>query len=301
MTNQEYIKLSLEFNLFYLRILAEHAVLFVTALPEMNQDLKDEGKQIYQSFVEHLKKGLQLSYEIVEIKDCAVTKYTLDAEKKTIMLTGFPINTEITEAELNFTSYTRLNPISNLEQEVDMFNQRSIELTKNIIRYKSKLINLLSKCKLYMHVYLLMIDHNRREAITFNDILNKLLNKNNPIDTIKEAMDEELFWNDIMGEHAMFIRGMLDPSEKLLFNIANETAMKYEKLNQSLKSVNMFNDFTSKSISLTKSIQKFKTDSVEGILGCQILSVIPPILADHVLREANHYLNNLEQFKNLNR
>ena len=38
----------------------------------------------------------------------------------------------------------------------------------------------------------------------------------------------------------------------------------------------------------------FKTAGVQGITGCKIRSVILPLLSDHVLREANHYIRLLE-------
>ena len=37
-------------------------------------------------------------------------------------------------------------------------------------------------------------------------------------------------------------------------------------------------------------IREFKTAGTEGITDCKIRSIILPLLADHVLREANHYL-----------
>ncbi|MGI6094128.1 MAG: DUF2935 domain-containing protein [Lachnospiraceae bacterium] len=37
-----------------------------------------------------------------------------------------------------------------------------------------------------------------------------------------------------------------------------------------------------------------KTAGTQGITGCNVRSVILPLLADHVLREANHYLWLLE-------
>lgn len=59
-----------------------------------------------------------------------------------------------------------------------------------------------------------------------------------------------------MMEHAEFIRGLLDPSEEELIDTAAGT---------------------------------------KGLIGCEIRSIILPLLADHVLREANHYLRLLEE------
>ena len=40
----------------------------------------------------------------------------------------------------------------------------------------------------------------------------------------------EEFWNQIMMEHALFIRGLLDPSEEELIRTANDFAIDYQKL-----------------------------------------------------------------------
>lgn len=47
---------------------------------------------------------------------------------------------------------------------------------------------------------------------------------------------------------------------------------------------------TEGSIAATKRLKDFKTAGTKGILDCKIQSIIVPLLADHVLREANHYL-----------
>lgn len=51
---------------------------------------------------------------------------------------------------------------------------------------------------------------------------------------------------------------------------------------------------TARSLQTTKQYQQFKTVGTKGITGCEIRSIILPLLADHVLREANHYLRILE-------
>lgn len=43
-------------------------------------------------------------------------------------------------------------------------------------------------------------------------------------------LEQEIFWDTIMGEHALFIRGLLDPSEEDLFNTANKFGKIFEEL-----------------------------------------------------------------------
>jgi len=58
-------------------------------------------------------------------------------------------------------------------------------------------------------------------------------------------------------------------------------------------------EVTEDSFNSTLEISKFKAAGTQGILECKIKSIIIPLLADHTLREANHYLRLLKIFKNL--
>ena len=57
----------------------------------------------------------------------------------------------------------------------------------------------------------------------------------------------------------------------------------------------MREELTRKTLETTEQYTDFKTAGTEGITGCNIRSVILPLLADHVLREANHYLRILKK------
>lgn len=99
-----------------------------------------------------------------------------------------------------------------------------------------------------------------------------------------------------MGEHAEFVDGLLDPSEKELKKAAREFIDKFKKLvEQCLKESE--EEIIKRSKDSTEKIKTYKTDATIGILNGDIKSIISPILADHVLREANHFLKILENIK----
>ena len=106
----------------------------------------------------------------------------------------------------------------------------------------------------------------------------------------------ELFWNQIMMEHALFIRGLLDPTENNLIVTADNFAKEYEKLLQEARNITdeTIKSVTDKTIEETKKYIEFKTAGTKGIKECEIKSIILPLLADHVLREANHYFRLLK-------
>lgn len=96
-----------------------------------------------------------------------------------------------------------------------------------------------------------------------------------------------------MMEHAMFIRGLLDPAETELFDTADEFSKEYSAL---LENCNLAHQQTMTNASLDETLRfrDFKTAGTQGITQCKIRSVILPLLADHVLREANHYIRLLQ-------
>ena len=88
----------------------------------------------------------------------------------------------------------------------------------------------------------------------------------------------------------MFIRGQLDPSEDELVKTSNSFAQEYAALLARARAANDSVMFRQESLNETLRFRDFKTAGVQGIEDCKIRSVILPLLADHVLREANHYI-----------
>ena len=108
--------------------------------------------------------------------------------------------------------------------------------------------------------------------------------------------EQELFWNNIMKEHAEFIRGLLDPSENKLIMTANNFANDYNNILK--KYLNNSTTLTNISLQETINFRDFKIAGEEEILNCQIKSIIIPLLADHVLREVNHFIRILRRYVN---
>ena len=168
------------------------------------------------------------------------------------------------------------------------------------------------RCCLFTANYPLLIQHILREAMLYRTVLLGL--RRNRKVSWKELYGKEDFWNQIMMEHALFIRGLLDPTEEKLIKTADQFAGEYRKLlemsgsedadpgnresrdpgcreNQEAGSQE---NLCRKSLEETLKYREFKTAGAEGILNCSIASIILPLLADHVLREANHYIRILK-------
>lgn len=106
------------------------------------------------------------------------------------------------------------------------------------------------------------------------------------------SIETHLFFARIMMEHALFIRGLLDPSEEVLVNTANDFAGDYKKLLALAEKPDVPDSHSLAELSLAETLKyrEFKTAGAQGILNNKIASIILPLLADHILREANHYI-----------
>lgn len=104
-----------------------------------------------------------------------------------------------------------------------------------------------------------------------------------------------------MAEHSKFIRGLLDPTENELINTANNFGNEFDKLTEeAIKAMDMtlpISQVTEDSLKATVKIKEFKQQGTKGLVECKIKSIIIPLLGDHTLREANHYLRLLKIFK----
>lgn len=119
---------------------------------------------------------------------------------------------------------------------------------------------------------------------------------NDRFTSCEEIFGTEEFWDQIMMEHALFIRGLLDPSEEELVMTAQSFAGDYAKLLELTKTQDAIatQELTGKTLEETLKYRDFKATGTQGILNREIASIILPLLADHVLREANHYIRILQ-------
>lgn len=294
----KYVTLSLETHLFFGRIMKEHALFLLAAFQEKEIGYRKKANWFREEFERLLKKVVWTANGMIgEDVLCSgevVTEFTEIAEQQTRKLTGIPIDIRITQAEERLQARIGHDRDCQLSQQVKMLNQRAIDLLNGLIEFKEKILREVDSCRLYTANYPLLIEHILREAKLYREILINL-EQNGCIST-QDMKEAERFWNQIMMEHAQFIRGLLDPTECELINTADAFAKDYCRLLEEAKKQDCrtMDNLTQKTLETTEQYRDFKAAGTKGITGCSIRSIILPLLADHVLREANHYLRILE-------
>ncbi|MDD6207708.1 MAG: DUF2935 domain-containing protein [Clostridiales bacterium] len=291
---EKYAVISLETHLFFARIMKEHALFLEAGFPCKDKMWIQKADWFRSQFEELLRKAVELSDGVVgrAILESGevVTQFTIPAEKRTKHLTGISIDSRIAMMELNLSSGCSPKITRSMLGKVAQLNEQGIRLLNGLITFKENILREVENCRLFTANYPLLIQHILREAKLYRSILMELSRNKNISEEIVRG--KERFWNQIMMEHALFIRGLLDPSEAQLIQTADSFAMDYEELLDTANTQDWetLKELAQKSLEETVKFREFKTSGTEGILECSIASIILPLLADHVLREANHYI-----------
>ncbi len=307
---QNYVTLSIETHLFFARIMKEHALFLETGFPCKGKNWLRQAEWFRSQFEElHLSvvrlANRRIGREILK-SDELVTAFTLPAEQRTSFLTGIPIDFRITKLEQRLTPFQNDNCSCNFDnspeliQSMRQINLRALRLLNGLITFKENILRAVRNRQLFTANYPLLIEHILREARMYRNLIEELnSNRCNCSDSTghfeldcSSLQQTGAFWNQIMMEHALFIRGLLDPCEEELIQTANDYACSYKKLLELAGAPDCVSipELCHRSLTETLAYRDFKAAGTKGILTGQTASIILPLLADHVLREANHYI-----------
>lgn len=299
--DQKYVVLSLELHLFFARIMKEHSIFLEAGFIPKDSKLAKEADNYKLQFEEILSDTIRLGNGIIreDVLDSGefFTDYTLSSEGKTQKLTGIAINQKLTLMELKLNCEKMKHINSETVKNIKKLNKKASKLVEGLIDLKMRILNGMLSCELFTANYPSLIKHILREAKLYQSYIVALENKEDIED--KDIKATELFWNEIMKEHVLFIRGLLDPSENKLIETADTFAKEYTNLIEKTKNMTdaTILDITNETLNETINIKDFKQAGVKGMDECTIQSIFLPLLADHVLREANHYIRLLEDYK----
>ncbi|MDQ0268657.1 DUF2935 domain-containing protein [Cytobacillus purgationiresistens] len=191
-------------------------------------------------------------------------------------------------------------------EQIRRFNSEVQQAATNIFAFKRKVLGLILACKLPgANNFPLLVDHTSREANYFRKRLIEL--NEGKLKPLPDAIiKENVFFLRIMADHAKFIGHLLDPSERKLIDIARNFSNDFDQLMYQAKdlesmkpqsqTVPLLDQFLDQNRVSVSSLRDFKKTARDLIEECKIKSIIHPLLADHVFREADRFLEIIDMF-----
>ncbi|WP_082731952.1 DUF2935 domain-containing protein [Sporosarcina sp. HYO08] len=189
---------------------------------------------------------------------------------------------------------------------IRQFNTQVYQAAVSIWAFKRTVLGLIVDCRIGGNNFPLLLDHISREAAYFANRL-KELNEGKMKPLADAIIKENVFFLKIMADHSKFIGHLLDPSERKLVDQAREFSHDFDQLLYQAQDLDhmrpytetkpMLGQFLDQNRVSVASLRDFKKTARDLIEACKIKSIIHPLLADHVYREADHFLHIIDAFE----
>lgn len=188
---------------------------------------------------------------------------------------------------------------------VDTLAGDALPVVLEFIQFKTLILDRIITCNLGGSNLPLLVDHIRREAIRFAINIIRL-RRGELMTPTEELIEDEVFWLRIMADHSKFILHLLDPSERKFIMQSQMFSDTFDRLRCHAEDFNSMLELTPRPIpSLLRftgdvleegvSIRNFKAAATQLLRECKVLSIIPPLLGDHVRREAERFILDIER------
>lgn len=277
MTREQYIKSTMELNVFFARIFKEHCV--TIAAGQRNGDMRvlqslDRYKVHFEMLLSSaLENGLNLiDPNLIEL-NCFITPYTYNCEQSTQTSCGISINHRISSLEMEKLS----KPAPIAAGRLPYTYERALRLNSDgeeIARGLNELlINILKEVKsgrMYSSVYPSVYECYILELERYQKAIDMLRTDQKFCNSDEGAVK-------IMQINAEHIRGTLDPAEMEEINKANYYAALFAE---------SVSDGEQKFIEINERFAKYVEDLTEKMLAKKLLTVMLPLTLDNILRQA---------------
>lgn len=286
----DYVSISLSLHLIFARFMKEHAFFLENSFMPKDKAFADEAAYHKKKFEKLLSDTITLSDgmlpQYILESGCILTKYTMQAEKRTEFLTEIPINSVITSAESELTACTKPKTTPGTIYHVKQLNQYSIRILNGFIQFNERILKQVLSCQMAISIYPTWLTHTIYEAKMYRSYMMNAETKY--YFEYGTASQTQINWNKIMTEHALFTAGLLDPTEQSFIqkNIALSDCF-IENTQRLKKSKSHLGELSQDTLSQFKELNE---SVLQGILNGTIKSMILPLLADHMLRATSFYL-----------
>lgn len=289
--------LSINLNLFFLRVMKEHCIFLEANFTPKDEDLAGQAGHMKKSYENLLTQATFLADGVVSPKAIKsgqfVTPYTSQAERMTCHFTGIPIDSSITVREKAIPLGDGGPLSSSIDARIKILNDDSRRLTARLRDFKKNLLSGVVNCKIFTANFPLELHHMLEEAEHYLKLLDSL-DQNVNVMQVRNLMEELVFWNQIMAEHNMFTAGKLDPTEESAIEKSRMDAEEFGRLasraKTAQKNLESAPEVIKESMAAAKNLQGFQTKALTEIMDCKIQSIIVPLVEDHYLRETSHFM-----------
>ncbi len=264
-----------------------------------NQDYIDRAIALGYRATDIINKTINLmdkdlASEVIN-NDVYITPYTKDLSLLTEKL--FDINLFISiDKDLKILKSSGKVNYDDVINKIDELNQESIILINDFKDFCSEIKTKLDNGELFSYSYPDFFNYMYDEIGVYGRDIERIISKK---DYTKFYLEEFVYYfNELLRESALYIRGFLDTSYGDLFDMASYFVNAFANLSE--KYLKKKDDLSNEIEKIVTNYKLFVTDIIEKLLKAKTYLITPPITLDNFLTNINVYLYILDYVKKSN-
>ncbi len=263
------------------------------------------GLSFFKNNQNYIDRAIALGYRATDIIN------------KAIFYMNRELATDVIENDIYITSYTKdldllteklfnINLLINIDEDIEILKSRvevefNEESLKKIDNLNNQSLGLINDFKNFCSEIKTKIDNNELFSYLYPDFFNYMYDEisvyGRDIERIMSKKDYTEFYlnefayyfNELLRESALYIRGFLDTKYQDTFDMASYYANAFANLSEKYLK-NKDSELTIETERLVINYKDFITDIIEKLLKSRIYFITPPITLDNFLTNVNVYL-----------
>ena len=258
-----------------------------------NQDYIDRAVALGYRATDIVNKAiLYMNKELATLvleNDVYITPYTKELDLLTEKL--FDINLSIgVDKDINVLKTRGTVEFNNETMaKIDALNNESMDLIKDFKDFCQEIKMKLDSQELFSYLYPDFFSYMYDEISVYGRDIERIRSKKDYTDFYLSEFN--YYFNELMRESALYIRGFLDTVNQDIFDMASFYVNAFANLTEKyLKKTDTNENLSLETEKLVINYKKFLTDIIEKLLKAKIYFITPPITLDNFLTNINVYL-----------
>ena len=226
--------------------------------------------------------------------DVYITPYTKELELLTQKLFDIDLRIRIDNDIALLKERDEVEYNDELIEKINELNNKAIGLISDFKNFCSEIKTKLDNGELFSYLYSDFFNYMYDEISVYGRDIERIMSKK---DYTEFYLEEYVYYfNELLRESALYIRGFLDTNYQDIFDMASYYINAFSSLTEKYlkkKDTNLINETKV----LVTNYKLFVTDIIEKLLKSKVYFITPPITLDNFLTNINVYLFILNQTK----
>ncbi len=273
------------------------------------------GLTFFKNNQDYIDRAIALGYRATDIIN------------KAILLMNKELASEVLNSDVYITPYTKkldlltqelfnISLLIQIDKDIEILKSRgevsfNEEYMKKIDDLNNLAISLINDFKEFCNEIRINLDNQELFSYLYPDFFNYMYDEisvyGRDIDRIKSKKDYTKFYlneftyyfNELLRESALYIRGFLDTKYQDVFDMASFYVNAFSNLTEKYLKSNNNADLSIETEKLVVNYKKFVSDTIEKLLISKVYFITPPLTLDNFLTNINVYLFIIKYVRNV--